>query len=272
MKNLLAIFLVMILTTLLVNSCKKKCDCPSNPDCENYDPCYNKSKVLADFEAKTYLFGTPFNSYPEQLIKVDTVYLSSSLIFEANYKSYINYKWIIGSDPNHRSGNKISVSFALTQEETIPITLIVQGDPDKNCQNKLDYRDTFTKYIHFMPYSKFSLNGIFEGVFLHTPDKLSQIKIVTEYKGIKGYITGLPVHSNELPLWFGDTAVQLISLINTYAYFDNDGARNQPQGIVSYNQSKNELNLELKVIEPYPLQQGQNLTFKQYNFKGKKIK
>ncbi len=263
---------VMILSALLVNSCKKKCDCPSNPDCENYDQCFNKSDVLADFKAKSYLSGTPSNSYPEQLLEVDTVYLSSSLIFEANDKSYKDYKWIIGSDTNHRKGSKISVSFALKNEETIPITLIVQGGADKNCQNKIDYRDTFTKYIHFTTYKKFSLNGIYEGAYSNSPNNIIQINIVTEVNGVKGYIKGLPVNSNELPTWFGDTAVRLVDMINTYAFFDNGSSRNQPQGIVSYNQSKNELNLELKVIEPYPLQQGQNLTFKQYNFKGKKIK
>ena len=265
---------VLFILIINLNGCKKNCECndPSNSECKNYNPCHNKSNVAANFEAMAYLHGSSFNSYPEQLLKVDTVYLSSNLLFEANDKSYMNYKWIIGSDPNHRSGNKISVSFVLTEEETIPITLIVQGSPDKNCQNKLDYRDTFTKYIHFMPYKKFSLNGVFEGVFLDSPDKTVQIDIVTEFNGIKGYIKGLPVNSKEPPLWFGDTAVQIISIINTYAYFDNEGARNQPQGVVSFNQTKNELNLELKVIEPYPLISGQNLTFKQYNFKGKKIK
>jgi len=192
------------------------------------------------------------------LIEVDTVYLSSNLIFEAKDKSYKSYEWVIGSDVNHRYGNTISIDFVFSSEETIPITLIVQGSSDKNCQNKVDFRDTLTKFVHFIPYTKFRLKGTYSGSFTNNPNGIFEIKINTGVDGSKGYITGLPISSNQQPPWFGDTAVRIEGLANTFAIFDNGDSRNRPEGIVTFDSKKNELTLEYYIIEPFPIPSGQN--------------
>jgi hypothetical protein len=49
MKKTLAFLLIAFITTIF--SCKKdnKCYDPTNPDCENYDPCHNAKMHSADF-------------------------------------------------------------------------------------------------------------------------------------------------------------------------------------------------------------------------------
>ena len=52
MKNIkILIFSLGFLGLLALQSCKEECPCddPTNPNCDNYDPCYGKKPITADF-------------------------------------------------------------------------------------------------------------------------------------------------------------------------------------------------------------------------------
>ena len=51
MKTHIPILSLSLVALLALGSCKKEkpCQDPSNPDCENYDPCYGKKAPSADF-------------------------------------------------------------------------------------------------------------------------------------------------------------------------------------------------------------------------------
>jgi hypothetical protein len=43
------LFALIIVSTLVLQSCKDYCEDPSNPECCNYDPCYNQGSTSAHF-------------------------------------------------------------------------------------------------------------------------------------------------------------------------------------------------------------------------------
>lgn len=49
-------YLVVILTGMafVLNSCKEECPCddPTDPTCENYDPCYGKDTINTFFKVR----------------------------------------------------------------------------------------------------------------------------------------------------------------------------------------------------------------------------
>ena len=102
MKNLSQILNLKLLITLTVimlvaYACKKDtiCNDPSNPSCKNYDPCYDKTPVNADFKIYENVgsIGT--------VIEADTIWCNSTLMLwvenrKNEYKD-ISVKWRVKS-------------------------------------------------------------------------------------------------------------------------------------------------------------------------------
>jgi len=268
LKLTLAFFFVLFFST-----CKKECcQDPTNPKCENYDPCKAKSKVLATFKSFVYLYGPNSEVYTDAYREVDTLGLGGTIDFISDNQNYKSYEWIIGTDPKRRFGKQISMSFNFTSEQTVPITLIVEGSAEKNCQNKQDFRDTFTKYIHFTNLSKFSLNGKYRGAFTNDPNKIFDVNIYLLHNENEiNWISGLPVSTNSNTGRFGDTAVRLVSAINNFCFFTNGTGGNRPEGSIELNTKTNELTIDTRQIYPWPPTQQIQLVFLRRQFKGKKI-
>lgn len=77
-----------------ISSCKKKCYNPSNPDCENYDPCHNFKEVDADFSINEFLdLGGSDTLYSE----TDTILNINPVVFKPKNESQ-KITWILGSE------------------------------------------------------------------------------------------------------------------------------------------------------------------------------
>jgi len=221
-----------------------------------------------------YLFGIApggMEKIEDGFKEVDTVSIYADVAFIADDKSYKTYEWIIGTDPLHRFGPSMSLSFKLKKPETIAITLIVEGKPDKNCQNKKDWRDTFTKYVHFTEFTNFALNGKYYGY--HTENVNEKFEVTIRSNNTTGWaqIVGLKVDTKGGTGRYGDTAVNLGRMINNYATFTNGEGMNRPEGVINLNTKTNEIDVTYTVIEPWHPTKG-GVVFKKYIFKGKKIK
>jgi hypothetical protein len=79
-RNILyPILSLVVFAAMVLNSCKKECPCtdPSNPQCENYDPCYGKKTINTFFKVRP---GDRGFKPPEEwceLIPCDTFNVSS---------------------------------------------------------------------------------------------------------------------------------------------------------------------------------------------------
>jgi hypothetical protein len=140
MKNFNAFAILLLIAIPFLNSCCKKCQDPSNSDCENYDPCFSEKPVSASFK----IFETT-DSPPELWKDYETDTIADSAIFIASLEG-AEYKWIIGAGTYE--GKKLSLEFiGVPDKSNIPVTLIVKKTPNKGCNPNDDGIDTITRNL-----------------------------------------------------------------------------------------------------------------------------
>jgi len=153
------IITIVFFAAMALNSCRKPCTDPTNPNCENYDPCYNLKPTSAGF--KTYDPMMFAQSLKEQGLVWDVITdtVRHSCYFVAEEEA-AKYTWLIGGGVYHT--RTVSIDFTssgIAAGTFIPVTLIVEKEPNKNCFPNDDGRDTFTKQILV---ARSSINKYFE--------------------------------------------------------------------------------------------------------------
>jgi len=153
MKQIKIITILLLFSGLMVlyNGCNDDecpCDDPTDPMCENYDPCYGKTPVTADFEMGYILRVTPpFDEYVEEF-QPDYAFERVNIGFRPknfNPNEGIKYTWLLGSEVIEEA--EFYRNFSSTTEDEIPVTLIVEGKPNLDCFPLDDGKDTLTKII-----------------------------------------------------------------------------------------------------------------------------
>ena len=140
---------------LILQGCKEECPCtdPTNPNCDNYDPCWGKKPVSADFEMSqqpvTFYPDYVGEWHPEQKFFRGLIGFKSSQYVEND--TSVKYTWLIGSEVIHDyTFVRNFVDTRQTGENNIPITFIVEKEPDLDCFPLDDGKDTVTKYIQLV--------------------------------------------------------------------------------------------------------------------------
>lgn len=182
MKNLPILYIVFSIGLFLfISSCE--CDDPTDPDCDNYDPCYESEPVKASFTIKEVVppYGgfvyEAYEPYDTDTIRIRTV------VFEAP-EGMDEYTWLIGSEVLH---DRVVERGGFPRGETIPITLIVRKTPQFMCFPDDDGIDTLVRYMYVMVNSCNSLiHGRFHGALTHNP----QDTFTMEYHGCPPYTVG----------------------------------------------------------------------------------
>ncbi len=195
-KLTLALFVVLFFST-----CKKECcQDPSNPKCENYDPCYGKKNINTLFKVRP---GDRGFKPPEEwcnLIPCDT-FNASSVRFDAPDGNPANstYEWQIGTEVNPRKGKGLEVDFGdylrdNGWERWIPIKLTIRTPINSCITNPKDTLVSITRNLFFTQKPILLLeNGEtsikYKGYFAHEPKK----EVVMEFFQLeKGSFRGVP--------------------------------------------------------------------------------
>jgi len=144
-------FSIITLVIVFFTSCTKDkafppCNDVDNPDCPNYDPCFGKHAVKADFNV--------FMRYSliSQKRYIDTVVFNWGS-FEAT-ESGANYTWIVdNTDTLYNSplvyGFGSGMQMALSDTGLHQIKLIVRKQPELTCFPNDDGIDSITKQVFF---------------------------------------------------------------------------------------------------------------------------
>ncbi|MDP2175229.1 MAG: hypothetical protein Q8K70_04890 [Bacteroidota bacterium] len=136
MKLTLALFLVVFFST-----CRKECcQDPSNPKCENYDPCYGITEANADFTIYEALGDIRYSD--TMFTEADTVYGHNSVCFVPKHKND-SFTWILGAEIEK---SKTLCRSYFPPDRNITVTLITQCNSP--CLNGKKQRDTVTKKFH----------------------------------------------------------------------------------------------------------------------------
>jgi hypothetical protein len=131
MKKL--IFLLLILPYIL-NSCKDCCEDASNPECENYDPCFNYPSANADFGIYELL-----GDYESE---TDTVYNFNKVLFKPKNKQD-KVTWLLGEET-------ISINELIRENYPpgyIEVTMMAEMNPN-SCRSTDQQNDTLTKRFY----------------------------------------------------------------------------------------------------------------------------
>jgi hypothetical protein len=129
MKNCITriLFFSAILSFGLFFSCcnddEMRCMDPANPDCENYDPCFGKTPVSADFEIAII---SPHGD-PNYRI-ADSIFPRAALRFVPKTKN-AKYTWKLGSEAI--TEDSFYRTFYSAEYGEYTVTLIVKRNPTK---------------------------------------------------------------------------------------------------------------------------------------------
>jgi hypothetical protein len=208
-------YLVILLVgmALVLNSCKEDCPCtddPTNPDCDNYDPCFGKTTVDTYFKVRSGDNGFPPPEEWCDLVACDT-FNASSVRFDIPDGNPLNssYEWQIGTEAETRKGNSFEVDFSdylrLNGWETrIPISLTVRTPMNECLQSEDETVKTITRELFFTNerwniYKQGKEMALFEGYYTSEPGKKAFLKIEYvrdgNFRGIDapyGLTTGFP--------------------------------------------------------------------------------
>lgn len=195
-KNLLFFtgYFFLFFSIFSFTACEEDCEIPTDPSCKNYDPCWEKSPVSANF--------TMWERVPDDdtLQVSNSVYMNRNLILVAD-QDHENYRWQIGNDPKERTGKSAVVYFGRPYED-IKITLIVSDIPNTNCHPGDDGIDTVSKTIQVRTLEDLPIWGSFKGMDLDHPDDPFTIKVAWDstwfgfYPNIRNLPEGCTVAAN----------------------------------------------------------------------------
>ncbi|MEL6626649.1 MAG: hypothetical protein AAFQ83_04985 [Bacteroidota bacterium] len=149
-------------------SCKR-CDDPSDPDCPNYDPCFEVSPISADFDIMAQLryYDSERNGFGDTLVSRDTMRVGTRVKFVAP-EGYDTYEWKVGKDP--RTFDEPTVSLLFTEPEgRVRVQLIVTSERQTNCLSPTERRDTLEKSFTIVPFQTAPIFGRYRGVLDSAP-------------------------------------------------------------------------------------------------------
>ncbi|MEY4938028.1 MAG: hypothetical protein RIS64_4387 [Bacteroidota bacterium] len=149
MKKNYRILLLAMAVLGVTLQCKKKCTDQTNPECDNYDPCWNQKPTRAYFKilesgddiiAPKYAFA----------YETDTIIGGYATFLAEDQGTNVEYQWKIGRETY--SGQQVTLDFGpVPNSTTIPIKLLVKNKKvDHGCFPMDSGVDSFVKnmYVH----------------------------------------------------------------------------------------------------------------------------
>ena len=165
MKNL-PILTISLLAMLALGACKKEKPCkdPSNPDCENYDPCFGKKAPSADFIIGQSSNVGYFGMKPFEFISDDTMFAPfyRNIDFMAKEEG-AEYEWKLGAETI--TARRFTRGFSNAGYGRYTATLTIRKEVDNSCFPEYTGTATFTKNFEIRPFYEFPIVGKYKVLF-----------------------------------------------------------------------------------------------------------
>lgn len=230
--------------TVVIFGCKSDdntCYDPSNPECENYDPCYDKLPTTAEFTISKQYF--PFGANANFFVEDNILTPGGNLRFTAIPQEGASYTWIIGADTVFgeyeitKGLNDFSVG-------THNNTLIVTKPTDTICfphdKGSVQFDRSFIKIRS----CEATVLGKYRGVFSTNPSDSVVIILALspsfnsiepcDSTAVVGEFFSVNFNANE------DTVpLNINGFVNTQISFESQNETGIPEGEVIYDPIKN---------------------------------
>lgn len=243
---------VVALLLLSTTACKKDCEDPTNPECSNYDPCYEQSPLTADIKIEEVIgqfWRFPMAvDYGKFSYETDTACLGTSIVFSTTAEAD-RYEWRIGSDPRVWEETSFSLEFFRSasdygfQPVTLMVSLTTYRENPHTCYPE-DVMAREVRPVTIVSRADSKMSGNFKGQSTRFPDSTFTISIEidssghsTVYNLPKGCVDLYPF-DNVLQVGYRRAAMIRSSLAGKpefcYAW----------EGVLSLNESGNELSID----------------------------
>lgn len=204
MRNLLNktinrhVCIIVLLTLFLgIQSCCK-CDDPTNPDCPNYDSCYEVEKPLANFGAGyKYSFDgeDDYNGFfPDTTIYLDGDTIPGTCTFYSYTMDADSFYWRVGQDPRIFRGKEFYLEFD-DNFNLLPINVELIVLKESECFEGGFIRDSIskilvpdTKYIESPSWEYFT--NKYRGISTEFPDDTFDIEFNDDIEWIENMPRG----------------------------------------------------------------------------------
>ncbi|MDX2284409.1 MAG: hypothetical protein NW241_09615 [Bacteroidia bacterium] len=196
-------YLLLLPALLLLAACKP-CDDPANPECKNYDPCWDRTETDADFS----LLGIfPFPTYGQEdssiYVDLNRILNPQRVTFRA-HQTFESYRWIVGSHNQVITEPEFSLLFVGANiNGPLTVTLVGTRTPDSLCFPHDDGIDTVSRTFEIIPLEEARVLGRFEGHELHNPQRRFTVEISLDIEfqdnyTVKNLPEGCPYESSAL--------------------------------------------------------------------------
>lgn len=163
-------------------SCKRDCQDPTNPDCENYNPCFGKTQPSAKF----IMEETNIVLANEGIWVADSAFLGYSLRFRSEYTdSKYKHTWYVGNEI-FNSHTTPSRSFEnLPRPQFISISHVLEYTPDLQCFPDDDGKDSVAQKFLLIasPNTDFQTYGTYRGALNGSLDSFDVQVIAVDING-----------------------------------------------------------------------------------------
>lgn len=197
--NRLLIFFGCVVLIISCSKCKEKeCTDPTNPDCPNYNRCWNKEPLSAEFRIfSTGAHDNEGNSKTSEVLSGDTAWCKATMLFKLNNPSGVDsVKWQVGNDLTVYEELNHNVLFNLPYSN-VPITCIVYGPQDEECFGTAYTSDTVVKYLTVVQWPDLPIWSYKFRCHYNT-DPLEEFDIYFEIEVDPNSPPGLPLGDQEL--------------------------------------------------------------------------
>jgi hypothetical protein len=160
-------FTALALLALFTTCCKDDCMDPTNPDCDNYDPCYGKTQPSAKFIMEEGGMREWQNGEQVEIYYPDSVFQGSGIRFRSELIDNNKYfhRWYVGNLYYENTSETPRISFGNTaRPQNITISHVIEYTPDLQCFPDDDGQDSVAQTFRLIAdYRELQTYGKFEG-------------------------------------------------------------------------------------------------------------
>lgn len=246
MKYLMKWTWIALMAGLMVAGCQKddditECPCtdPTNPECENYDPCFGERPTSADFVIEqNWSPGVPDSlSYVGGTDKLTR----GRIRFRALDEAASTYLWYLGLEQLEEPIIERIFGLQVPFGTMITVSLVVtKQEPNFICFPEDNGRDSISKSFFILNPCDFLVNNKYRGVYSHAPDDTVTIETLFDLPTSEE-CTGIAFsafnfgNSGE---WYANMAYP--RAINNQLYFSGSGGAT-PLGLMRINEDTEEV-------------------------------
>ena len=164
----LRLFTALALFSIFTSCCKDDCLDPTNPDCDNYDPCYGKTQPSAKFIMEEAVI----NEKARIVWIADSTFSGDDLRFSSELTDdKYKHTWYVGTEVFDGPETPSRAFDQVPRPQTISISHVIEYTPDLQCFPDDDGKDSVAQEFDLIAlWNDLKIYGTFRGAFEGTTD------------------------------------------------------------------------------------------------------